>query len=214
MAAGAPPSERATPASPRRRDHSDTAIHALLRKLAVRNRRHGYDRHLAPGLALAVACAVVLCACGSTSRPGAQTSTRTNSLLAAAECMRAHGVPNFPDPQRGPGGAGMTVNISPDSSTVTIDGIPFSGPAFQAAQKTCKPFGGADGRPPITEHQALTLLAFARCMRQHGLPEWSDPTFPAGGGIMGGGGPYPHDSPAVKHAATICNKTVLHQSAD
>ena len=108
----------------------------------------------------------------------------------------------------------MTVNISPGRSAVTIDGIPFSGPAFQAAQKTCKPFGGADGRPPITEHQALTLLAFARCMRRHGLPEWSDPTFPAGGGIMGGGGPYPHDSPAVKHAATICNKTVLHQSTD
>ncbi len=120
--------------------------------------------------------------------------------------MRAHGVPNFPDP--GPSG-GMTVVFSPGSSTPTIDGITFSGPAFAAAERVCSPFGsGASSNPPIPEKTKQALLAVARCMRAHDL-RYQDPEFPAGGGIFGGGATSPVEgkSPAFIRADNACSKS-------
>jgi hypothetical protein len=102
----------------------------------------------------------------------------------------------------------MRVNIS--GSTVAIDGIQFSGPKFHAAEKVCQPLGSTSaGNQPVSEQQRLALLTFARCMRHHGFRLWADPTFPPGGGIFGGGGPYPKHSPAVIAAAKACNTTAL-----
>jgi hypothetical protein len=117
--------------------------------------------------------------------------------------MRSHGVPNFPDP--GPKG-GMTVLFSPGSTTPTIDGITFNGPAFNAAEKICDPLGNPDSRPPpVTEQQKRIMLAFAECMRRHGIP-YADPSFPPGGGIFGGDGSgQDENSPEFKRAATACN---------
>ena len=148
---------------------------------------------------------------GSGSSPATSTSAaRSNPAVTAAHCMRAHGVPNFPDPgHRG----GMTVVFSPGSSVPTIDGIRFSGPAFQAAERICRPLGEPrSGNPPVSAGQRRALLAFASCMRDHGLPQWADPAFPPGGGIMGGGGPYPSDSPVVEHATKICNGAMRGQN--
>jgi hypothetical protein len=128
--------------------------------------------------------------------------------------MRAHGVPNFPDPKKGPYGEGLTVLFPPNSSAVMIGGIPFSGPAFQAATKACKFFGGGHRSPPVPEQQKRTLLAFAKCMRQHGLTAYSDPQFPPGGGIFGGGDNYNQNSPAFKGAASICNHATPSQGGD
>jgi hypothetical protein len=54
-----------------------------------------------------------------------------------AKCMRAHGVPDFPDPQTGGG-----------QYSFPLQGINTLSPAFQAAQKTCgslpKPRGGGN----------------------------------------------------------------------
>ena len=47
------------------------------------------------------------------------------------------------------------------------------------------------------KHQKQQLIAFAECMRRHGLKQWADPTFPPSGGIMQGGGPYNRDDPKV-----------------
>ena len=121
--------------------------------------------------------------------------------------MRAHGVSNFPDPTAGPDGASFSRRASPGSSTVTINGITFTGPAFEAAVRACKLFGGGSGPPPISESQKLADLRFAACMRAHGVPNFPDPTFgPAGHGI---GWNYPpgfnRDAPAAKHAAATCN---------
>ena len=121
--------------------------------------------------------------------------------------MRTHGVPNFPDP--GPRG-GMTVLFSAGSSTPTIDGITFSGPAFAAAEQVCRPLGSGSGpsNPPVPEKTKQTLLAEARCMRAHGLP-YTDPQFPAGGGIFGGGATSPAEgkSPAFIRADRACSKS-------
>lgn len=148
-----------------------------------------------------VACAAAVAACGG-SKPTPHKATGSSKQYAAARCMRSHGVPDFPDPDSF---GGNSVTQTPGSATITIAGIAFSGPAFQAAEKRCNPLGLASGPPPISEHQKLTLIAFAECMRHHGLKQWADPKFPPSGGIEQGGGPYNRDDPKVQSAAKICN---------
>jgi hypothetical protein len=152
-------------------------------------------------IVLVLACATGLAACGS-SKPVASKTSGASRQYAAARCMRAHGIQNFPDPDSF---GGNTVNQVPGSATITIAGVSFSGPAFEAAEKRCDPLGLASGRPPITEHQKLTMIAFAECMRRHGLKQWADPQFPPAGGIEQGGGPYNRNDPKVQTAARACN---------
>jgi hypothetical protein len=75
----------------------------------------------------------------SGGRPSAAKTAQIKAqALAMARCMRAHGVPNFPDPQfqTGPGG-GFGIRLGGP-------GVDPQSPAFQAAQKTCGGiFGGA-----------------------------------------------------------------------
>jgi hypothetical protein len=155
----------------------------------------------------ALSCAVAVAACGGSSTKPAAASNAPPPL-ALAECMRSHGVPNFPDPTASPGGEGMTVVRSPGSSTLTIQGIPFGGPTFAAAQKTCKFFGGRRGRPQVSETKKLIQLHFAQCMRKHGVPNFPDPTFPTGGGISQVDMPGLNlNSPAVNQAGAVCSRT-------
>lgn len=150
---------------------------------------------------LAVVCAIVMAACGG-SKPAAHRTAGFSKQYAAARCMRAHGIQNFPDPRSD---GGNTVSSSPGSSTITIAGIAFSGPAFEQAEKLCDPLGLGTGPPPITEATKRKLIGFADCMRHHGLTQWPDPTFPPGGGIQQGGGPYNRGDPKVQVAAKACN---------
>ncbi len=177
------------------------AVHAASTGKAPNSRRPT----LSIGL-VAVSCVLAIVACGSSTH---KHSSSSNSELAIAECMRSHGVPNFPDPTLTSGGEGYPGGIVESSSgSLTVDGIPFSGPAFQSAEKRCKLFGGGTAPPPISESQKLALFHFAQCMRKHGVPNYPDPTFPAGGGIARQSVPGLNpDSPAVKQAAAACNKT-------
>ena len=152
---------------------------------------------------LAATCAVVLAACGSSKPALHKHSVGFTAQYAAARCMRAHGVSNFPDPESD---GGNSVSASVGSSTITIAGIAFSGPAFERGEKLCNPLGLGTGPPPISEATKQKLIAFAECMRRHGLNQWADPTFPPGGGIMQGGGPYNRSDPKVQSAAAACNK--------
>ncbi len=155
-------------------------------------------------LILAAGCAAVLAACGSSKPEASKKHTDGyRQQYAAARCMRNHGVSNFPDPQAG---GGFSVGQTPGNAAITVDGITFSGPAFTRADKVCNPLGLSGGRPPISEQQKETFIDFAECMRRHGLKRWADPTFPPGGGIMQGGGPYSRSDPKVELAAATCNK--------
>ena len=92
--------------------------------------------------------------------------------LKLAECMRANGVPNFPDPN----GQGV----------IQGSGIDPNSPQFQKAQQKCaKSLGGGPGtRSPAQVARAqAAALAFSRCMRSHGLPDFPDPQFGSGGGV-------------------------------
>jgi hypothetical protein len=160
---------------------------------------HRHSRWIA---LIAVTCSLVSAACGSsggssnaTGTAGTGGSSRHASLLKFSTCMRSHGVPNFPDPRSGGGliiGSGS--GISPQS------------PAFQSAQQSCKKLLPGGGPPrTVPEAQRKAAIANAHCIRTHGVPNYPDPTFPAGGGIAVAIGPGNNpQSPAVQKAQKAC----------
>ena len=119
-----------------------------------------------------IATVALISACGSTA-PATSTSDRaaTDHAKAAAfaQCMRHNGVSAFPDP--------------PASGDLTVDGVANGSavdtntPVFTRAVSACKTLepAGFTGRKP-TSQQASARLAFARCMRQNGVPDFPDPT--------------------------------------
>ena len=163
----------------------------------------------------AVACAVALAACGSSSKPAvgqpAASASKGDFGLTYSRCMRAHGVPTFPDPT----GGGGTVKIQ-----IGGDVNPQS-PAFQSGQAACRKLlpGGGPASGPRSAQAHAQLLATSECMRAHGISGFPDPTTspPSLGGsgssaVLGRGGyflaiPSSIDvqSPAFKQAAMVCN---------
>jgi hypothetical protein len=102
-------------------------------------------------------------------RGGASTY---NKILKYAECMRAHGVRNFPDPTQAGNGVSLSVSGSVGS------GLDPNSPQFQSAQRACQsllPQGGAGG--PTSAQARQQALAFSQCMRSHGVPNFPDPQF-------------------------------------
>jgi len=154
--------------------------------------------------------AVGISACGATGQPSGTTtdaSSSAKSALAMSDCMRSHGVSNFPDPTESSGGSGFSISATPGSSTLTVDSTTFSGPVFVSAEKACKLFGGGTAPSPITESQKRAAVVFAQCMRKHGVPGFPDPTFPASGGIaQSSGSAINRNSPAFQKAIAICNR--------
>jgi hypothetical protein len=75
------------------------------------------------------ACSKYLPSGGQPPSPAQQAKMQRRALRFSA-CMRAHGVPNFPDPQFGNGK--IAIRIGPGS------GIDPQSPEFQAAQKACQ----------------------------------------------------------------------------
>lgn len=149
-------------------------------------------------------------ACGLPGAPAAKASPSANpyhQALAFSQCMRAHGVPDFPDPQSSNGGNAISIN----GSGASLD--PNS-PQFQSAQTACKkylPTNVTTGSGPSAKDRQA-MLAFAACMRTHGVPDFPDPNFSNGGGgfVVQGGGPndvpadMKPDSPQFQTAFAAC----------
>ncbi len=154
-----------------------------------------------------VICLGALNACGSSGSHGATVASAT-SAFKLTRCMHAHGISSFPDPTQGQGqgGQGFPITKTPGGSTLTVGGIAFNGPAFQAAEKACRLFGGGLSPRPLSETQKEAMLARARCIRKHGVPNFPDPVFGAGG--EGAGVQLPPslspDSPAIRKARQAC----------
>jgi len=159
-----------------------------------------------------VALAFSAAACGVPGVGAAKPSPSPDpykAALAFSQCMREHGVPDFPDPQTtGDGHFGVRINGGPSS---TLDP---SSTQFQAAQQACNkllPKGGTDGKGPSAKDRAA-MLAFAACMRSHGLPDFPDPQFNSDGGgfAVQAGGPgndkadLRPDSPQFQAAMEAC----------
>lgn len=106
--------------------------------------------------------------CGSGSSTTAATTTQ-NGALAYARCMHSHGVPNFPDPTGG------------NNKQAVVSALQAVGNSqAQAAETACMHVnGGSPGSGPKEAEgpgHTAAMLAFARCVRSRGFPDFPDPT--------------------------------------
>ncbi len=133
----------------------------------------------------------------ATTTVAATTTTSQNGLLAFSQCMRANGMPNFPDPQRFAGGnVKLTIhNLAPPEGALT-------------ACSHLLPTNGGGGSQQTAQQQRTQLadgLSFASCMRNHGVSRFPDPT--AQGGLtveMVEAQGIDIHSPAILHAVGTC----------
>jgi hypothetical protein len=173
-------------------------------------------RFLTASLAV-LGCGLTIAACGSSGSSGSSNRPSAQQLrsdgLKFSQCMRSHGVPNFPDPVAGSGGHGFRISITPSSGIQ-----PFS-PSFKAAQSTCGkllPGGGPSGHGSPSPQVRAHMLAISTCMRAHGFTDFPDPTTTpptsASANVIGQDGEFlalpsniNPNSPAFKQAATACH---------
>ena len=98
---------------------------------------------------------------GTTSSGADKKLTAQEKAVKFAECMRANGVPHFPDP----GSKGETnfgVDVSRDVWLKAVD-----------ACKALKPPGALSSKRTPKEQSAT--LRFAQCVREHGVKDFPDP---------------------------------------
>ena len=139
----------------------------------------------AAALLATAALALVTAACsgspsstgsGGSANAGGPRSPSANSqkALAFSHCVRAHAVPNYPDP----GSSGGVVKE-------TAQQLGVSNSQLQAALNACQHLlpntGNVDDNPAVLHQWWSQMLHFARCMHSHGVPNWPDPS------------PYPPD---------------------
>src|SRR4051794_9420988 len=137
-------------------------------------------RKLRPCVALALA-GVAGAGCGSnassetgsarstgTTTTASSTSSGTDKKLTAhdkavkfAECMRANGVPHFPDPDPS-GDTNFGVDVTAEVWLKAVD-----------ACKALKPPGALSSKR--TPKQQSATLRFAQCVRDHGVKDFPDP---------------------------------------
>jgi hypothetical protein len=81
-----------------------------------------------------------------------------------AQCMRSHGVIDFPDPS--------------SNGTIVVSGTVSASPQYPAADQTCRKLLPNGGIPTAAQRaQSLAqLLKVSVCMRAHGISDFPDPT--------------------------------------
>lgn len=133
-----------------------------------------------------VAAGLMAAGCGGDDPGGGKTSAADrerdawDAALNYARCMREHGV-DVPDPTRESGGG-----ILQKGPVVGPNGV--SEAKAREAENACKKYMEEiePGEPPSEEEQQEfreAALAFARCMRKHGIDDYPDPTFGEGGRV-------------------------------
>jgi hypothetical protein len=135
----------------------------------------------APPAIVAVVAASAITACGSSSPSStissdsgptqAQIQRFQSDAIKFTDCVRAHGIANFPDPP--------TTN-DPSSGRTWKNAFGNQSPGFVAAAAACRHFmprvGPQSQNPAPSQSQIAAMLAFARCIRSHGLVNFPDPT--------------------------------------
>jgi len=98
---------------------------------------------------------------GAEPAPDAGTNPNGGPAAVFDACLRTHGVPNMPGP-------------SPVKSA-TIVGVDPNSPLFQTAERECAKLVPKDAPPALVPQRVGPLLAFAKCMRSHGIVSFPDP---------------------------------------
>jgi hypothetical protein len=133
----------------------------------------------------------------STTTQGSTTQTTAGSLMAAghrggtslsdtasegvayANCLHAHGLPNYPDPH-------FVAMTGPESHLMyvpppnTASGLGANASQVLTAAKACaRQRGAMFGQPTAAQVAAeqKAALAFAACMRSHGIGDYPEPVF-------------------------------------
>jgi hypothetical protein len=168
-------------------------------------------RRLAVLIAGPLACGLFAAACGSSGSGGAPVASISSSpsasatssggsahasTLAYARCMRAHGITDFPDPDAN---GNLGLNAQPGSD------LDPNNPAYKAANSACKSLLPAPQAPP---HGAKAQnLAYARCMRAHGISDFPDPKPDGSLQIQASpGGDLDPNNPRYKAANDACKQ--------
>lgn len=161
-------------------------------------------RRIGPLVAVLVAVAALVAACSGGGSPdatssspngtSAQSSARQSGIHYAS-CMRADGVPNFPD---------SAISVNDGQIEFDVPGYLKSEPQFPSASRACQrdlPGGVVSAKHVNLQEQ----LEFARCMRSRGITDFPDP-------MPGGGWDLPGDtnSPQFETAAHACQATGIH----
>ncbi len=160
--------------------------------------------------AMVAIIATVGAACGGSSGPSVasvgsssptasaspvSSSTSGSSPLAFSQCMRAHGIEDFPDPNP-QGGFGLS-----SKGDLNLDN-----PTFQRAQKACQSLAGSHGTAAQEAADGAKLLKYAECMRSHGVTNFPDPVHrPDGGyGFNINGPALDQTGPTYRAANQVC----------
>jgi hypothetical protein len=119
------------------------------------------------------AALLAACSAGPTSSgsgdPGNGVSATAPSAVRYTTCMRSHGVPAYPDPN----GSGQLPKITPASEAQ----LGVSQSRFTSAQTACQRLWPYQDPTQAQQQQDLAdALTLARCMRDHGVPGFPDPT--------------------------------------
>ena len=162
------------------------------------------------GLAVAgaIGLSLLASACGSSGAKVAQVGPtganqpRAHDPQAFSACMRSHGVPTFPDPD-----SSGTIHV-PSS----IDDLPTAKAAYRACRNLAPSEGSLTGQGDVMRQDRL--LAFAKCMRSHRVPNFPDPQVVNGHlNIPDTPGQIDPSSPIVTAAIAACRSTLGANSA-
>jgi hypothetical protein len=144
----------------------------------------------------------------SSSSGGSQGSqaSQDSQGVAYSACVRAHGVPNFPDPKISTNGneVKVAIGINPSIS---------DNPNFKSAQQACSkllPGGGpgSSSSQQISPREQSQYLRAAACIRLHGIPNFPDPTFSGGGVHLPQSAGIDLHSPQVRAAEEACQSLI------
>lgn len=92
------------------------------------------------------------------------------SAVAWIQCVRSHGVPDFP----GPDSSGQIPKITSGQQVGVSDS------RLNAAQGACQDLWPYQAPPTLTDQERQDYLNAAACMRSHGITNFPDPTFSGG----------------------------------
>jgi len=107
---------------------------------------------------------------GATPSATASNAAQQGDPVKFADCMREHGI-DVDIPSGGGGGA------------IRVKGKAGDEGKLEEAEEACRqyaPSGGPGDGEPMSKEDQEKFLAFAKCMREHGIP-MADPEFEGGG---------------------------------